>query len=146
MPLGGRGFVTVGAAVACCALAAACTPDHFHECSSRGKELHTIVSRVSHINCSGIIDGDASRPTEFTVTASHRSPFCNECAGTIEFLNAIVPCVGYVDVVSRIDRYTDWVGELAIAASTGPNRGDWGTGGGEFPNELGAQVNDVDIA
>ena len=27
MPLGGRGFVTVGAAVACCALAAACTPD-----------------------------------------------------------------------------------------------------------------------
>ena len=27
MLLGGRGFVTVGAAVACCALAAACTPD-----------------------------------------------------------------------------------------------------------------------
>ena len=27
MPLGGRGFVTVGAAVACCALAAACTSD-----------------------------------------------------------------------------------------------------------------------
>ena len=27
MPLGGRGFVTVGAAVACCALAAACTPE-----------------------------------------------------------------------------------------------------------------------
>jgi len=26
VPLGGRGFVTVGAAVACCALAAACTP------------------------------------------------------------------------------------------------------------------------
>ena len=26
MPLGGRGFVTVGAAVACCALAAACIP------------------------------------------------------------------------------------------------------------------------
>jgi hypothetical protein len=27
VPLGGRGFVTVGAAVACCALAAACTSD-----------------------------------------------------------------------------------------------------------------------
>jgi hypothetical protein len=27
VPLGGRGFVTVGAAVACCALAAACTPE-----------------------------------------------------------------------------------------------------------------------
>jgi hypothetical protein len=27
VPLGGRGFVTVGAAVACCALAAGCTPD-----------------------------------------------------------------------------------------------------------------------
>jgi hypothetical protein len=27
VPLGGRGFVTVGAAVACCALAAACIPE-----------------------------------------------------------------------------------------------------------------------
>src|SRR6185503_17758140 len=75
------------------------TSAHFNECSGVGKELHTTVSSVSHINCSGSVDRNALRSVELTVAGSGDSPLRNKRTGAIEFLNSIVAAVGDVEVV-----------------------------------------------
>ncbi len=81
-------------------IAAACTSAHFDERSRGGKELNSVITSVSDINCSGIIDGNAFGSAELTIAGPVCAPLGNERARAIEFLNSIVPAIGYVEVVS----------------------------------------------
>src|SRR3954468_6151939 len=81
-------------------IAAACTSARFDKYSGVGKELHTIISGISHINCSRIIDGNTVRCVELAVPGTYCSPLRIKRAGAIEFLNSIISAVGYIKIVS----------------------------------------------
>ena len=98
------------------------SPPRVQKLSARAEHLHTVVSRVGHVDPPCIVHSYPMRIEELAVVVAMRAPHPQERARRAEHLYPVVSKVGHIDAPRTFYRYVMDSSELGLTNALGAPR------------------------